>query len=148
MFLYRVMSLLPKDLLFRTYCPPPFRRKAGMGGGHNTSKLGFPWFRPAPPPPLNCAQLNRQFYVYPFKTLQIFLSWSEDVHVIWILFSDQFYYFFRILNLSFFRREYYQSIYGANAIKVHIYIGYLECATPPRVLCRSFLTFTCVFVMA
>ena len=35
-----------------------------------------------------CAQLLLQFYADPFKTLQMFLSWSEEMHVVWILFSD------------------------------------------------------------
>ena len=31
-----------------------------------------------------CAQLLLQFYANLFETLQVFLSWSEDVHVVWI----------------------------------------------------------------
>ena len=30
------------------------------------------------------AQLRQQFYAAYFKTLQMFWSWSEDVHVVWI----------------------------------------------------------------
>ena len=29
-----------------------------------------------------------QFYADPFETLQLFLSWSADVHVVYILSSD------------------------------------------------------------
>ena len=32
------------------------------------------------------AQLLLQFYADPFETLQVFLSWSGDVHVVWIIF--------------------------------------------------------------
>ena len=35
-----------------------------------------------------CAQLLQQFYANRFEPLQVFLSWSEDVHVVWILSSD------------------------------------------------------------
>ena len=31
-----------------------------------------------------CAQLLLQFYADCFETLQMFLSWSEDMHVVWI----------------------------------------------------------------
>ena len=34
------------------------------------------------------AILLLQFYANPFKTLQMFLSWSEDVHVVSISSSD------------------------------------------------------------
>ena len=32
-----------------------------------------------------CAQLLLQFYANSFETLQMFLSWFEDMHVVWIL---------------------------------------------------------------
>ena len=38
-----------------------------------------------------CTQLLLQFYVNRFQTLQVFLSWSEDMHVVWIYSSDQFF---------------------------------------------------------
>ena len=51
--------------------------------------FGFPSFRPSFRPPnivgTLCAQLLLQFYADSFKTLQMFLSWSEDMHVVWIL---------------------------------------------------------------
>ena len=59
--------------------------------------FGFPSFRPSVRPsvlpsfrPPNivgtlCAQLLLQFYADSFETLQMFLSWSEDMHVVWIL---------------------------------------------------------------
>ena len=34
-----------------------------------------------------CAQLLLQFFADPFGILQVFLSRSEDVHVVWILSS-------------------------------------------------------------
>ena len=50
-----------------------------------------------------CAQLLLQFYVDLFETLQVFLSWSGDVQVVWIQSAD--YYFFRILNSAIFHAE-------------------------------------------
>ena len=51
--------------------------------------FGFPSFRPSFRPPnivgTLCAQLLLQFYADSFETLQMFLSWSEDMHVVWIL---------------------------------------------------------------
>ena len=53
--------------------------------------FGFPSFRPSfrPPPPKAlctlCVQLLLQFYADSFETLQLFLSWSEDMHVVLIL---------------------------------------------------------------
>ena len=55
--------------------------------------FGIPSFRPSVLPsfrPPNivgtlCAQLLLQFYADSFETLQMFLSWSEDMHVVWIL---------------------------------------------------------------
>ena len=59
--------------------------------------FGIPSFRPSVCPsvlpsfcPPNivgtlCAQLLLQFYADSFETLQMFLSWSEDMHVVWIL---------------------------------------------------------------
>ena len=38
------------------------------------------------------------FFAILFETVQIFLSWSEDVHVIWI----NFYNFFSVLDLVIF----------------------------------------------
>ena len=31
-----------------------------------------------------CVQLLQQLHANLFETLQLFLSWSEDVHVVWI----------------------------------------------------------------
>ena len=48
----------------------------------------LPSFRPSVPPKVLCtlcAQLLLQFYADSFETLQMFLSWSEDMHVVWIL---------------------------------------------------------------
>ena len=76
------------------YCPPPFRRKAE---GHSFRHSVLPSFRPSfrlsvlpsfrPPNIVGtlCAQLLLQFYADSFETLQMFLSWSEDMHVVLIL---------------------------------------------------------------
>ena len=47
--------------------------------------FGFPSFRPPNIVGTLCAQLLLQFYAESFETLQMFLSWSEDMHVVWIL---------------------------------------------------------------
>ena len=51
--------------------------------------FGFPSVLPSFRPPkvvcTLCAQLLLQFYADSFETLQMFLSWPEDVHVVWIL---------------------------------------------------------------
>ena len=44
-----------------------------------------PSFRPPNVVGTLCAQLLLQFYADSFETLQMFLSWSEDMHVVWIL---------------------------------------------------------------
>ena len=31
-----------------------------------------------------CMHLRLQFYADSFETLQMFSSWSEDVHIVWI----------------------------------------------------------------
>ena len=72
--------------------------------------FGFPSFRPSVFPsfrPPNivgtlCAQLLLQFYADFFETLQMFLSWSEDMHVVWILSSDYFWSLFSQFELSHF----------------------------------------------
>ena len=45
----------------------------------------FPSFRPPKVLCTLCAQLLLQFYADSFETLQMFWSWSEDMHVVWIL---------------------------------------------------------------
>ena len=76
------------------FCPPPFRRKAeGHSFWHSVLSSVLPSVRPSIRPsfrPPNivgtlCAQLLLQFYADSFETLQMFLSWSEDMHVGWIL---------------------------------------------------------------
>ena len=43
-----------------------------------------------------------QFYADSFETLQMFLSWSEDMHVVWILFGDYYLSPFLQFELSHF----------------------------------------------
>ena len=76
------------------------------------------------------AQFLLQFYADPFETLQVFLSWSENVYVFWILSSDYI--------LSLFLHFEHSHFSGVNTIKRCIDNGYLVCTTPPTVLCRSF----------
>ena len=49
------------------------------------------------------AQLLLKFWTNPFETLQVFLSWSEDMHVIFTESLSYFFFtFFHIFNLDFF----------------------------------------------
>ena len=75
-------------------CPPPFQRIAEEHSFlHSVLPSVLPSvhlsFRPSFRPPnvvgTLCAQLLLQFYADSFETLQMFLSWSEDMHVVWIL---------------------------------------------------------------
>ena len=43
-----------------------------------------------------------QFYAYCFETLQMFWSWSENVHIFWILCSDYFLLLFHKFSLVAF----------------------------------------------
>ena len=58
---------------------------------------------------LVCATPPLLFHADPFQTLQVLLSWSEYMHVIWILSSDSFFFFFfsssyfQIMNLVIFQ---------------------------------------------
>ena len=49
-----------------------------------------------------CAQLLLQFYIDSFETSQVFCTWSEDMHVIWIYSSDYFLTLFPPVELSHF----------------------------------------------
>ena len=116
--------------------------------------FGFPSFRPSVLPsvlpsfryssfrPPNvvgtlCAQLFLQFCADSFETLQMFLSWSENMHVVWIYSSNYFCHFFQVELCHFL----------AFLLSKSIDSGYLVCASPPTVLCRFFRNFTYVFVM-
>ena len=93
------------------FCPPPFRRKAE---GHSFRLSFRPSFRPPKVLCTLCAQLLLQFYADLFETLQMFLSWSEDMHVIWILSWDYFFSLFPQFELSHFL--------GVFTIKVNRYL--------------------------
>ena len=47
--------------------------------------FGFTSFRPPKVLCTLCAHLLLQFFADSFETSQMFLSWSEDMHVVWIL---------------------------------------------------------------
>ena len=49
-----------------------------------------------------CAQLLLQFYIDSFETSQVFCTWSEDMHVLWIYSSDYFLTLFPPVELSHF----------------------------------------------
>ena len=49
-----------------------------------------------------CAQLLLQFYIDSFETSQVFCTWSEDMHVVWIYSSDYFLTLFPPVELSHF----------------------------------------------
>ena len=102
------MSILEQRVFFgethmsiasHPFCPPPFRRKAE---GRSIQHSVLPTVRPPKVVGTLCAQLLLQFYADSFEILQMFLSWSEDMHMVWILSSDYFCHFLRKLNLSHF----------------------------------------------
>ena len=78
------------------------------------------------------AQLLLQFFTDLFETLQMFSSWCEDVHVVWILLLDYFLSLFPLCEL--FRPQCIDS-------------GYLVSATAHTILYQSFLNFAHVFSM-
>ena len=67
------------------FCPPLFRRKAE---GHSIWNSVLPSLLPSfrislrPPKAVGtlCAQLLQQFYADSFKTSQMLLAWSDDMH--------------------------------------------------------------------
>ena len=59
-----------------------------------------------------CMELLLQFYSDCFETLNLFGSWSEDVHIVWTKSSD-----------------YFLSLFSQNELR------YLVYASPPTVLC-------------
>ena len=73
------------------------------------------------------AQLLLQFYTKLFETLQVFLSWSDVVHVLLGLSSYHFFFMFSGL-------DYYQN-------------RYLVCATHPTVFHPSFLNYAYMLYM-
>ena len=72
-----------------------------------------------------CAHLLLQFYIDSFETSQVFWTWSEDMHVVWIYSSNYFYHFFCYFNLG---------IFLAFLLSKLMDTGYLVCATPPTVI--------------
>ena len=81
------------DSINDLHCPPPFSILLSV--------------LPSIPPKVVgvlCAQLLLQFYADYFETLQMFLSWSEDMHVVWILSSDYILSFFLQDELCHFLR--------------------------------------------
>ena len=85
-----------------------------------------------------CAQLLLQFYIDSFETSQVFCTWSEDMHVVWIYSSDYFLTLFRQLNLA---------IFLTFLLSKWMDSGYLVCASPPTVLYWFFWNFTGVLDM-
>ena len=81
-----IFELSSNIIKYAPYCPPPFRRKAE---GYSFRLSVRPSVSPSVFPPkvlcTLCAQLLLQLYADSFETLQMFLSWSEDMHVVWIL---------------------------------------------------------------
>ena len=61
------------------FCPRLFEEK------RRDIVFGILSFRPPNIVGTLCAQLLLQFYADSFETLQMFLSWSEDMHVVRIL---------------------------------------------------------------
>ena len=78
-----MLSSLNKDIIV----PRLFEQKRKE---HSIRLSVLPWFRGFPPLTVGsfCAELLLQFYADLFETLQVFLSWSEEVHVVCIESSD------------------------------------------------------------
>ena len=80
-----------KEVSFTTwFLSPAFSKKSGGHSfRHSVSPSVRPSVRPSFRPPnivgTLCVQLLLQFYADSFETLQMFLPWSEDMHVVWIL---------------------------------------------------------------
>ena len=49
-----------------------------------------------------CAHLLLQFYIDSFETSQVFWTWSEDMHVVWIQSSNYFLSPFLLVELRHF----------------------------------------------
>ena len=49
-----------------------------------------------------CVQLLLQFHSNSFKTQHVLWTWSEDMHVVWLLSSNYFLSFFHDLSLVIF----------------------------------------------
>ena len=81
------------------------------------------------------AQLLLQFLTDPFETLQMFSSWSEDMHV---LFTESLKFFFFSL-FSHFNLDFFAWFWVCS--------GNFVSATPPTVLYRSFWNFTGILIM-
>ena len=52
---------------------------------HSVRLSAFASFRPPNVVGTLCAQLLLQFYADSFETVQMYLSWSDKMHVVWIL---------------------------------------------------------------
>ena len=75
-----------------------------------------------------------KLWVAPFERLQVVLSWSKDVHVLFMYSWNYFCHFFWVLNCH---------VSSSNSTDS----GYLVATTPPAVVKCSFLNFAGVFVM-
>ena len=90
MFLWLgVNSSFVKDLngTLSGFLPPAFSKKSQETGYLAFRGYMVPWFCGSVAPLIVgtlFAQLLLQFYTDCFETLQVFLSWSEDVHVVWM----------------------------------------------------------------
>ena len=128
------------SIALHPFCPPPFRRKAE---GHSIWHFVLPTVRPPKVVGILCAQLLLQFYADSFETLQMFLSWSEDMHMVGIL--------FRKLNFVIFwvNRKWvpcvHTSFYSFMPIllKLHMCFGhglktYMRFGYNPQIICRHF----------
>ena len=116
----RVIQGWNDNLKYNIICPPPFQRKV----------FGIPSFRPSVPPQevgILCMELLLQFFSDCFETLQVFRSWSEDVHIVLATSSDYL--------LSFFSQN---KLLRPKLMDTR----YLVCAFPPTVLCQFLWNFT------
>ena len=71
------------------------------------------------------AQLLLQFSTDCFETLQMFVAWNEDMHVVWVQYFEYFFSLFLLCELSLFLHEMLSKCLDS---------GYLVGATPLTVL--------------
>ena len=103
-------------------------------------QVSVPFVRPSVCPSVNIyhgclvSATPLTVFYWPFWNFEMFSSWCEDVHVVWIKLLDYFLSLFPLCELVIFRPHCIDS-------------GYFVRATPHTILYQSFLNFAHVFSM-
>ena len=82
------------------------------------------------------ATLLRQFHTDSFQTSLLFVSWSENMRVVWIVSSDYLFYYI-ILSLTFITFPAFYAFSAINILSMSIYI----CSTFECKCSYSFIQF-------